>query len=163
MLTYDDPIGVASKELKMKMKIKTQAAALVVALAIALPALAQEKSPLIGAWRMVKFEAASDGQLRAVPYSGQLVITEAGTLSAQAMDPNPNAAPTAYTRNGYEALYGTVAINDSTQTFVTTVQSALVRDLIGQKMERAYKVSGNRMVMTPIDPSEGWRVTYERY
>lgn len=145
------------------MQVKMKLAAMLLALASAAPAFAQNPSPLVGAWRMTKFEVASEGKLRPVPYSGQLVVTEAGTLSAQAMNPDPNAAPTPYTANGYEALYGSIVINDSTNTFVTTVQSALVRNLIGQKMERAFKVSGNRMVLSPIDPSEGWQVTYERY
>lgn len=146
------------------MHLKMKAATFLLALATAVPAFAQDKSPLIGAWRMTLLEAAApDGKLQPVPYSGQLIITEAGTLSAQAMDANPNAAPTPFTMNGYEALYGTIEIDDATNTFVTTVQSALVRNLIGQKMKRAFKISGNRMVLSPIDPSEGWRVTYERY
>ncbi|MDT3253756.1 lipocalin-like domain-containing protein [Serratia sp. root2] len=145
------------------MHVKMKLAALLLALASTSPAFAKDKSPLEGAWRMIKFEVASKGKLQPVPYSGQLIITEAGTLSAQAMNPDPNAAPTPFTANGYEALYGTVVINDSTNTFVATVQSALVRNLIGKKMERTFKVSGNRMVLSPIDPSEGWRVTYERY
>jgi hypothetical protein len=133
------------------------------ALTGALPAFAQDRSQLIGAWRMTTFEVASGGKLQPVPYSGQLIITEAGTSSAQSMDPDPKAAPTPNTANGYEALYGTIMINDATNMFVATVQSVLVRNLIGQKMERSFKVSGNRMVLSPIDPSEGWRVTYERY
>ncbi|WP_226373462.1 lipocalin-like domain-containing protein [Pectobacterium quasiaquaticum] len=154
-----NPLETGVMNVKIKMKIAT----LLLALASATPVFAQDNSPLIGAWRMTKFEAASNGKLQPVPYSGQLVITSAGTLSAQAMNPDPNAAPTPYTINGYEALYGSIVINDSTNTFVTTVQSALVRNLIGQKMERAFKVSGNRMVLSPVDPNEGWRVTYERY
>lgn len=145
------------------MRLKATVTALLLMLTGVIPAFAQGTSPLIGAWKMTTFEAVSDGKLRPVAYSGQLVITEAGTLSAQAMNPDPSAAPTPYTANGYEALYGTIAINESTNRFVVTVQSALVRNLIGQKLERVFKVSGNRMVLSPIDPKEGWRVTYERY
>lgn len=113
---------------------------------------------------MTSLEAAnSNGELTPVPMSGQLIITDAGTLSAQAIYPNPNALFTPFTANGYEALYGAIEINDATNTFVTTVQSALVRNLIGQKMQCAFKVSGNQMVLSPVEPSEGWRVTYERY
>jgi len=144
--------------------LNTTAVVFLVTLASVLPASAQDRSPLIGAWRMTSLEAAnSNGELTPVPMSGQLIITDAGTLSAQAMNPDPNALPTPFTANGYEALYGAIEINDSTNTFVTTVQSALVRNLVGQKMKRAFKVSGNQMVLSPADPSEGWRVTYERY
>lgn len=82
----------------------------------AIPVLAQSRSPLVGAWRMTTLEVVSNGKLQSVPYSGQLIITSAGTLSAQNMDPNPNAAPTPYTANGYEALYGAIAIDDSKKT-----------------------------------------------
>ena len=146
------------------MQPKIKIAISVIILAIALPSFAQDRSPLIGAWRMIKFEAAkADGTLQTVPYSGQLVVTDAGTLSAQAMNPDPNAPPTPYTLHGYEALYGSVIIDDKTHTFVTTVQSALVRNLIGQKTTRAFKVSGDELLLSPVDPSEGWRVTYTRY
>ena len=30
-------------------------------------------------------------------------------------------------------------------------------------MTRNFEVSGDRLVLTPPDPSEGWRVTYERF
>lgn len=155
--------------MNMNKHLKTTAVTVLMTLALmtltgALPAAAQDRSPLIGAWRMTSLEAAdSSGKLQTVPMTGQLIITEAGTLSAQAMNPDPNAAPTPFTANGYEALYGAIEINDSEKTFVTTVQSALVRNLIGQKMKRAFNVSGNRLIMSPADPSEGWRVTYQRY
>jgi hypothetical protein len=38
-----------------------------------------------------------------------------------------------------------------------------VRNLIGQKMERVFEVSGNRLVLTPTNPQEHWRATYEHY
>lgn len=101
--------------------------------------------------------------MRAVPYSGQIIFTESGTMSVQAMDPDPGAAPTPYTRNGYEAFYGRVAINDARSTFVVTVDSSLVRTLIGQKLERSFQVTNNRMVLTSTNPQEHFRVTYERF
>jgi NAD(P)-dependent dehydrogenase (short-subunit alcohol dehydrogenase family) len=64
--------------------------------------------------------------------------------------------------NGYEAFYGTVAIDDAKKTFVVTVQSSLVRNLIGQKMERVFEMSGNQLVLMPANPAEGFRITYER-
>jgi hypothetical protein len=44
-----------------------------------------------------------------------------------------------------------------------TVKSSLVRDLIGQRLTRVFKVSRKTLVLTPTDPAEGWRVTYERF
>jgi hypothetical protein len=64
--------------------------------------------------------------------------------------------------NGYEAYYGDVAIDAADGTFEVTIESAAVRDLIGQTMTRNFEVSGDTLVLTPADPAEGWRVTYER-
>ena len=48
-------------------------------------------------------------------------------------------------------------------TFGVTVESSVVRDLIGQRLTRVFKVSRDKLVLTPTDPAEGWRVTYERF
>ena len=56
-----------------------------------------------------------------------------------------------------------VEIDKTAKKFVVTVESSLVRDLIGQRLTRVFSVSANRLVLTPADPAEGWRVTYERF
>ena len=86
-----------------------KAAYLTMILCAATPVLAQSTSRsddpaalLSGAWRMVSLEAgAAGGDLADVPYSGQIVFTEAGTMSVQAMDPDPTAT-SPYVVNGYE-------------------------------------------------------------
>lgn len=119
--------------------------------------------PLVGAWRMTSLEVDSGaGDLQEVPYEGQIVFTEAGTMSVQAMNPDPNAEPTPYTVSGYEAFYGPVSIDDASGTFVVTVESSLVRSLIGQELQRVFEVSGDTMILRPADPREGFRVTYLR-
>jgi hypothetical protein len=152
-----------------KLKIAPLPLALVLVLALAFLISAPQQSiadrgtgPLIGAWRMTSLEAGTEGNLQPVPYSGQIVFTKSGTMSVQAMNPDPNAPDTPYTRNGYEAFYGTVTVDRAAGTFDVTVESSLVRDLIGQRLTRVFKVSGNTLVLTPPDPAEGWRVTYER-
>jgi hypothetical protein len=30
-------------------------------------------------------------------------------------------------------------------------------------MTRVFELTGDTLVLTPADPSEGWRVTYERF
>ncbi|TRC89366.1 lipocalin-like domain-containing protein [Mesorhizobium sp. WSM4303] len=137
-------------------------AALALALSAATPAFSHE-SPIVGAWRMTSLEVGADGNLNPVPYSGQVIFTEAGTLSVQAQNPDAKAPDTPYTTNGYEAYYGPVAINDQDKTFVITVESSLVRNLVGQSMKRKFEVSDNKLVLRPDNPAEGWRVTYERY
>ena len=117
---------------------------------------------LAGEWRMTSLEVGSEGDRQSVPYSGQIIFTESGTMSVQAMNPDRSAPDTAYTVNGYEAFYGTVDVDRRAGTFTVTVQSSLARDLIGQELTRVFDVSARTLVLTPADPAEGWRVTYER-
>jgi hypothetical protein len=140
----------------MKAHLTFAVAALI--LGACVPAFAQTtKSPLVGVWRMTSLQVGNDpGNLQAIPYSGQTVFSDAGTMSVQAMNPDANAAPTPYAVNGYEAFYGTVAIDDAKKTFVVTVKSSLVRNLIGQKMDRVFEVSGNQLVLMPANPAEGY-------
>lgn len=142
----------------MTMRLKIAA----LALSVVTPAFSQE-SPIIGAWRMVSLEAGAEGNLKPVPYSGQAIFTEAGTLSVQAQNPDAKAPDTPYTANGYEAYYGPVVINDQDKTFVITIESSLVRNLVGKSMKRKFQVLNNTLVLTPDNPAEGWRVTYEHY
>ena len=148
-------------------KLKT---ALVLALATLLtaPALSQAKTRdrakdrLVGEWQMTSLEAGTPGNLQPVPYSGQIIFTKAGTMAVQAMNPDTSAPDTPYTINGYEAFYGTYRVDKAGKSFTVTVQSAAVRNLLGQRLTRVFKVTGNKLVLTPADPAEGWRVTYKR-
>jgi hypothetical protein len=132
--------------------------------ALSAPVMAEEnKSPIVGAWEMTSLEsAAPDGTYSTVPYSGMVIFTEGGTLSVQASNANPDAEDTTYTLNGYEAYYGPVVVDDAAGTFTITVSSSLVRALEGQELVRQFEVTGDQLVITPVDASEGWRVTYER-
>jgi hypothetical protein len=147
------------------MNIKRKIVAFTCALMTATLVFAQDSLSLLsGAWRMTSLEVGTDASnLQAVPYSGQIVFTDAGTMSVQAMNPDVNAPDTAYTMNGYEAFYGSIVIDEEAQTFVVTVESSPIRDLIGQELERAFEVSEDQLVLTPTTPDEHWRVVYERY
>ena len=154
----------------MTTKLKIAPLALAVALLLsAAPSFAQPgkahpgASLLVGAWRMSSLEVGSEGNLRPVPYSGQIIFTESCNVSVQAMNPDANAPATPYTMNGYEAYYGTFTVDEAAKTFTMTPESSLVRDLIGQSMTRVFEVSGDTLVLTPPDPAEGWRATYERF
>lgn len=155
-------ISTASKGKDVTTRLSIALVAL--AMATAAPTLAQEdNSSIIGAWRMTSLQFANhDGSMAEVPYSGQVIFSEGGTLSVQAMNPDPDAEPTTYTMNGYEAYYGPVVIDEEANTFAITVESSLVRELIGQELERAFDVSEGQLVITPVNAEEGWRVTYER-
>jgi hypothetical protein len=64
--------------------------------------------------------------------------------------------------NGYEACYGPVIVDDEAGTFTITVSSSLVRALEGQALVRKFEVTDDQLMITTVDASEGWRVTYER-
>jgi hypothetical protein len=151
-----------------KLKIAPLAVALVLALLVSAPPFAQSSMAdrgmgrLAGEWRMTSLEVGTEGNLRPVPYSGQIIFTKSGTMSVQAMNPDANAPDTPYTMSGYEAFYGNVTVDRAARTFDVTVESSLVRDLIGQRLTRVFEVSRDTLVLTPTDPAEGWRATYER-
>ena len=111
---------------------------------------------------MTALEIRSEDGFERVPYSGQIIFTPAGTMAVQAMNPDVEAPDSPYTVEGYEAFYGTVWVNREAGRFVVRVRSAAVRDLIGQRLRRNFEVSGDTLVLTPVDPAEGWRVTYKR-
>ena len=116
-----------------------------------------------GVWTMVSLEVADpSGQMQQIPYSGQIIFTADGHMAVQAMNTDPEAPDTPYTRHGYEAQYGRFVTDEAAGTLNFTIESALVRDLIGQTLERRYEFEGDQFILMPADPSEGFRVTYEQ-
>lgn len=120
-------------------------------------------APLVGAWRMTELETTVDGVMAPVPYIGQISFDSSGLVSVQAMNPDTGAADGPYTVGGYEAWTGQANVDQGAGTFTATVDTAVVRDLIGQELTRVFEVSDDTLVLQPADPSEGWRVTYERF
>lgn len=104
----------------------------------------------------------ADGQLDPINYSGQIIFTDDGNVSVQAMHPDPEAADTIYTSGGYEAFYGTFSIDEETRTFVVTVSSSAARDMIGRDFERSFVVTNDELVIMPTNTTENWCVTYKR-
>jgi hypothetical protein len=123
---------------------------------------------LAGAWRLASLEQLGpNGQLERVDCTGMLVATRDGHFSVQVMErsPKPQTAqgPEQYSQGGYEASFGTYALDDRAHTFTFHVEGALVRSLIGKDLPRSYEISGNRLVVKSTRADEHWRVTWERY
>lgn len=125
-------------------------------------ATASSSAAIIGEWTMSRLEFETDGEFAVVPFGGQIIFTDAGTVAVQAQNPDTTAPDTAYTVQGYEAFYGDASIDADAGTFSVDVVSAAARDLIGQTLVRNFEVTDDTLVLTPVDASEGWRVTYER-
>ncbi|GGM19297.1 lipocalin-like domain-containing protein [Nakamurella endophytica] len=117
--------------------------------------------PLLGLWRMTRLEVGTEDNLQPIPYTGQIAFTP-DTVSVQAMNPDMTAADTVFTVQGYEAFYGPLTLDAKAGTFAVTVESAAARSLIGQTLTRNYDITGDTLVLTPIDPTDGFRVTYQR-
>ncbi len=150
------------------MKKKPLIAALILGTMVSLAACSQPAEPtdesneLSGLWRMTSLEVGAEGNLQVIPYSGQIAFTP-DTVAVQAMNPDAEAPDTEFTLGGYEAFYGDVTIDEEAGTFTVDVESAAARDLIGQTLVRNFEITEDTLVLTPVDPSDGFRVTYERH
>ena len=119
-----------------------------------------------GAWKLASLEEpGADGKLHAADCTGLLVYTRDGHMSVQVMYRNPSpenkTAPVQYAQGGYEASFGKYEIDDD-RTFTFHVEGALVRTLVGKDLKRAYELSESRLIVKSSDPSEHWRVVWER-
>jgi hypothetical protein len=127
-----------------------------------------------GAWRLAWLEQPGpDGKPHRIECCGMLVYTPDGHMSVQVMErePQPSAtagqdqssAPEQYSQGGYEASYGSYAVDEHAHTFTFHVEGALVRNLIGKDLPRSYEFSGNQLIVKSTRADEHWRVAWERY
>jgi hypothetical protein len=129
---------------------------------------AQDSARFIGAWRLAWIEQPGpDGKPHRVDSSGMLVFTRDGHMSVQVMErhatPRAAGGPEQYSQGGYEASYGSYRIDEHARTFTFHVEGALVRDLIGKDLPRAYELSGKLLMVKSARPDEHWRVAWEHY
>jgi hypothetical protein len=122
----------------------------------------------VGAWRLAWLEEeGADGKIHKADCSGLLVYTRDDHMSVQVMYRNPqagtNAAPVQYAQGGYEASFGTYAIDERAHSFTYHVEGALVRTLIGKDLTRVYDFSGKQLIVKSSSPDEHWRVAWEHY
>ena len=116
----------------------------------------------IGAWRLDSLEEpGADGTIHKADCSGMFAFTADGHVSVQVMYRTAQTG-SAYAQSGYEASYGSYHVDDAS-TFTFHVEGALVRSLIGKDLKRAYKFSGNHLIVTSVDRNEHWRVVWRRY
>jgi hypothetical protein len=125
------------------------------------------RDQFVGAWRLVSLEAPGpDGKIHRADSTGLLVFTRDGHMSVQVMERNPPPVPVGpeqYSQGGYEATFGTFAIDESAHTFTFHVEGALVRSLIGKDLARAFELSGKQLRVKSTHPEEHWKVAWEHY
>jgi hypothetical protein len=122
----------------------------------------------VGAWRLALLETEGpDGKIHKADSTGLLIFTQDGHISVQVMERNPppqtSAAPEQYSQGGYEASFGTYQIDESAHTFTYHVEGALVRNLIGKDLPRAFALSGKQLIVKSSHPDEHWKATWEHY
>lgn len=123
---------------------------------------------IIGAWRLAWLEEqGADGKVHQADCTGLLVFTRDGHVSVQVMYRNPQAptqaGPVQYAQGGYEASFGTYEINEGAHTFRYHVDGALVRTLIGKDLTRAFKFSGDKLIVKSPDANEHWQAAWKHY
>ena len=123
---------------------------------------------LTGAWRLAWLEQpGADGKPHRVDCTGLLVFTADGHMSVQVMERNPQAQAPAgseqYSQGGYEASWGTYKADERAHTFIFHVEGALVRNLIGKDLPRAYEAAGRQLIVKSTRLDEHWQVAWERY
>jgi hypothetical protein len=121
-----------------------------------------------GAWRLAWLEQpGADGKLRRIDCCGMFVFTRDGHLSVQVMERHvptqTPGGPEQYSQGGYEASWGTYNIDERAHTFNFHVDGALVRNLVGKDLPRAYEFSGRQLIVKSTRPDEHWRVAWELY
>jgi len=120
-----------------------------------------------GAWRLASLEEPGpDGGVRPANCTGLLVFTRDGHMSVQVMYRKAagggEGGPVPYAQGGYEASFGRYAVDPGASRFTYHVEGALVRRLVGKDLVRRFELSDRRLVVRSADPSERWRVTWER-
>jgi hypothetical protein len=123
---------------------------------------ASPESRLAGSWRLVAVEAPdASGAINASRAEGLLVFTADGHMSVQVRNLETHA-DSPYSRNGYEATYGTIALNAERSSFVYHVEGSLAKDLVGQDLPRSYQFVDDHLVLASTRPDEKWRVVWRR-
>ena len=98
------------------------------------------KERLIGAWRLARIEVPGSGGNAAQP-KGMLVYTRDGHMSVQLMYPrSASTLSNEYVKDGYEASFGSYAVDETTHTVTHHVQGSVTRDLlVGKDLPRLYQ------------------------
>ncbi|WP_245451902.1 lipocalin-like domain-containing protein [Mesorhizobium waimense] len=118
---------------------------------------------LAGAWRLAAIELPQmDRTTRETNAVGLLVLTVDGHMAIQVRNLDASVADNAYSSGGYEATYGTIMLDPVSSTFVYHVDGALVQDLVGQDLPRAYRVVDDQLILTSTRDEETWRVVWRR-
>lgn len=125
-------------------------------------ASASDSERLIGAWHLVSMQESGADVKQAASRKGSLIYTRDGRMSVQIMyPPSESSVSNDYVLNGYEASFGSYDVNEAAHTVTHHVQASLTRGLVGKNLTRVYQISGNRLIIKPVNQHEHWSVIWE--
>lgn len=135
----------------------------IVGLMLASTVAGQSQPPLVGAWRLVSYEARSSNGKVQYPLgervSGQLIYDGGGNMSVhlmrdgrpafEAKDPARGTDAEVRTAfEGYVSYFGTYIVDTAKRTVTHHVQGALYPNWLGNDQLRYYKFEGARLVLS---------------
>ena len=118
------------------------------------------REQFIGTWKLVSIESEESRLFGDRPV-GILIYDADGNVAVQIMrNPRPTLAggpafppakevQVAY--KGYYAYYGTWEVNEQQGTIVHHLEGSLRPGDVGKDFVRAYKFTGNRLALTPVE------------
>lgn len=136
--------------------------------------------PLVGTWSLQSVELTdSSGRPIESPHAvGTITYTEGGHMATQSMVLPRPAVPSVPEGPGdvsawspeqarkavetYDAYFGTYEVDETRHTVTHHIEGELRPDHVGDSYVRHYEVDGDRLILSPANPSEHWRVIWER-
>lgn len=151
----------------MKMRKSKRAAIFGLLWLAVIPSMSAQRgtsdSGLVGTWRLVSAEERTEDG-RTIPLwgsapAGRLMYDGRGRMSAQLMDPRRKpfasedrlggtAAEMRGAFEGYDAYFGSYAVDANAGVVVHHVMGSLFPNLIGTDQRRFFGLSGNRLTLT---------------
>ena len=154
-------------------------AALVVLGTVVLSAQAQPQRPgtaerLVGAWQLVTRTVQANGKTLADPVLGEkplgrLYYDAGGGMMLQMMRPgraaaigtptNPRDSANPRAVLGYDAYFGTYAVDERAGTITHHVEGSLFPEDLGKDWTRPFTLDGDTLTLRFTSPAEGGDVT----
>jgi hypothetical protein len=125
-----------------------------------------DRGRLVGAWHLKSMNGTDGKPLTTGAPAGMLIYTGDGHMSVQLMYPkSASSLSSEYVLNGYEASFGSFAINEATHIVTHHVLGANTGDvLLGKDLLRVYQLTPDgHLVIRSARPDEHWSVTWEHY
>ena len=129
-------------------------------------ALGSDRQRLVGAWHLKSMNGLDGKPLTSGVPTGMLIYTSDGHMFVQLMYPkSASSLSNEYVLNGYEASFGSFAINEASHTITHQVLGANTGDvLVGKDLPRLYQLNPDgHLVIRSARPDEHWSVTWEHY